>query len=277
MKYYILSLLLLSFSNSIHAQKMNILEFFEAFKSNTLSPHNEMGDLEMNIIEENGQYKMQDFDGEEYELEVDKNLTFLKFKTPYKYHGDCYPTFKIFTKANGTQILAVTEDYFSEYMYASKYKDLDLSNEEELALMEQWKYNPFPVKFWTYNNGNWKDITFEVIPNFFSYEEMIASLNDEVVLRDDVDLATHIAQEISYFFHPIYELNPNENKIRVWVDEKLLVEYSEGKEHSEAYGLNLGRISRMKEYFYSFIDRNLTKFHTYYLVWDAQKGQFVRK
>ncbi len=256
---FLLTLGLFALASTIKAQKMNILDFHKAFVDNALSPDNQLlSKYSPEWVEEGGTFFLHENLGGQInktELLVDANKTYLKYKKAEGWNfSKCYPTFKLYTRADGKQILAVTEDGYRHHGYRSKYRPTtaftkaqkaELSAIEDECIMEElsveetnartsafvkkhsaiskWNNRPKPIKFWSYEGGAWKDITDEVIAEevWLTLKEMIISTTD-LVKAEDVDymLEKYILHHDGMY--PLYRLDPNTNDITVWVDHNHL-------------------------------------------------------
>lgn len=275
MKSILLSTLLLFSATHISAQKMNIIDYFNAFLSNTQSPNNDLQELEYKLSNNNGKYTLSSElleDDAPINIEVNANKTYLAFKDSYGWNDyDCKPVFKIFTKADGTQILAVTEDGSNYYSHLSKYRPESSTRKNEA--LENWKSTPKPIKFWTYKNNTWTEVTNEVMPKFFSFKDMIASTNSDLAGLSIEDFAKRYLWK---YTHPIYTLSSDSDNIKVWIEEDRLFTFT-----NESGAENIGVLAERRrgdstKDYYSFLMKD-TKYNTYTLAWDANKGQFVRK
>ena len=273
MKTLFFSALLLLSATHIQAQKMNIIDYFNAFLENSKSPDNNFKKQGYKIIESNGEYTATSTTvrgTQTYELTVNKDKTFLSFKNHIGWKKyKVYPTFKIFTKADGTQILGVYESGADYMSYKSKYEPAP----SDRAALTAWKSIPKPMKFWTYANGTWTEVTDQVMPNFIPLADMIDTKTAKLSGMTAEEFA--IAQ-LWRHTHPLYEMNGNNNEIKVWIDGKTLDEFRHNSGGETPIVLVEREKGDLTKDYYAFLNEH-PKFHTYYLVWDAQKGQFVRK
>ena len=102
-------LMLLAFSSTAQAQKMDVIDYHKAFVDNLASPNNQLlSKYAPKWVEESGKFYL-DNTVKRRELIVNSDKTYLSYKDHEGWQGtQCYPTFKIYTKADGNQILAVT-------------------------------------------------------------------------------------------------------------------------------------------------------------------------
>ncbi len=284
---FLLTLGLFALASTINAQKMNILDFHEAFVDNALSPNNQLTSKRSPSWGEDAgktflTIKITATREKKYELIVNADKTYLKYKDGEGWNNSqCFPTFKLFTQADGKQILAVTEDSYRHHGYRSKYQPQDETQAD-------WNQRPKPIKFWSYEDGEWSDITDEVIEEevWLTLKEMIISTTD-LVKAEDVDymLEKYILHQDGMY--PLYRLDPNTNDITVWIDHNHLKKITDkGLAYGEDAGTNedgtvsydqamagqLGEeVGRLVDFIYK------TKFRTYTLSFDAKAGKFVRK
>jgi hypothetical protein len=117
-------LLLLSFcfaATTTQAQKMNVLDYHKAFLDNIKSPNNQLiSKYAPKWLQEGGQYYLQSTVAKR-ELNVNLANNYLTYKDHEGWNGQCYPTFKVYTRADGKQVLGVTEDSYTHHSYRSKY------------------------------------------------------------------------------------------------------------------------------------------------------------
>jgi hypothetical protein len=267
-------------STNLYAQKMNVLDYFKAFTSNTKSPNSQMIKMSPQFKEENGKYYFIN-EVRKNELIVNQSKSYLTYKDSEGWNGGkCYPTFKVYTKANGQQVLGVTEDAYTHNSYKSKYRPAQAPTRQiiregkEICPQHQWNQRPKPIKFWTYEGGNWTEVTDEVMSEFFTLEQLIAKTT--ATPDAGMTLSEHMKTHINYQFYPLYRIEADKDEITVWVDEARLRLFTTEVEEfaNPADNLHSRRTGRSKELF-NFIEN--TTYKSYTLVWDAKAGQFVRK
>jgi len=283
-KSYFLLLGLLFAASTTQAQKMDIIDYHKAFLDNKLSPNNQLlSKWQPQWLEEGGKLILKTMVGgtaEKQELSVNSDKTFLTFKDHEGWFGKCYPTFKLYTKADGSQVLGVTEDSYTHHGYRSKYKPEasdDLFGEPTDCPRYQWNQKPKAIKFWTYQGGTWTEVTDQVMSEFFTLEQMIVKTTPKA----QPNVAAYLAEEITFFdgMYPLYRLEPNSNDITVWVDEARLKLFTtemgavgDGAEDGSVYSREHNESSAKR---FDFIKN--TTFKSYTLTWDAKAGKFVRK
>jgi hypothetical protein len=184
----------------------------------------------------------------------------------------------------GRILLALMDEWEENGKSEEEIADLAIAYRYEHSLYHQWLQRPKPVKFWSYEGGEWSDITDEVIAEevWLTFEEMIASTT---AIADDEDMDYVLKKYILHDeMYPLYRLDPNTNDITVWVDhahlekitDKVASEEGAGEDREISYELvmagNYGESTkRLVEFIYG------TKFRTYTLVFDAKTGTFSRK
>jgi hypothetical protein len=286
-KSYFLLLGLLFAASTTQAQKMDIIDYHKAFLDNTLSPNNQLlSKWQPEWLQEGGKLILKTMVGgtaEKQELSVNTEKTYLTYKDHEGWFGKCYPTFKLYTKADGSQVLGVTEDSYTHHGYRSKYKPEPMSARErrqkgkEACPQYQWFQNPKAIKFWTYKGGTWTEVTNEVMSEFFTLEQMIVKTTPKA----QPNVAAYLTEEITFFdgMYPLYRLEPNSNDITVWVDEARLKLFTtemgaigDGAEDGSVYSREHNESSAKR---FDFIKN--TTFKSYTLTWDAKAGKFVRK
>jgi hypothetical protein len=304
-------------STNLYAQKMNVLDYFKAFISNSKSPNSDLAYFNVQLLNEN-QKNYAHYGrslNEKHELTTNNNKTYLTYKDFIGWNGGkCYPTFKVYTKANGQQVLGVTEDAYTHNSYKSKYRlpgpTLDYSDcpnydadknairrNRELTSEERaqknaeldkkvnkylrendpfhlWNQRPKPIKFWTYEGGNWTEVTDEVMSEFFTLEQLISKTT--ATPDAGLSLTEHIKQNIAHHIYPLYRIEADKDEITVWVDEaRLRLFTTEVEEFANPADNIASRKVGLTKNIFNFTET--TNFKSYTLVWDAKAGQFVRK
>jgi hypothetical protein len=278
-KSYFLLLGLLFAASTTQAQKMDIIDYFKAFMTNDKSPNNQMAEMNAKFSKVNNEYLIHYFEGDDRPAKLEVKPDFLTFKKGHHegWQGECYPTFKLYTKADGSQVLGVTEDSYTHHGYRSKYKPEasdDLFGEPTDCPRYQWNQKPKAIKFWTYQGGIWTEVTDQVMSEFFTLEQMIVKTTPKA----QPNVGAYLAEEITFFdgMYPLYRLEPNSNDITVWVDEarlKLFTTEDDPSNPNSSYLLEKTNPSTAK--LFDFIEQ--TTFKSYTLTWDAKSGKFVRK
>ncbi len=122
-KSYLLLLSLCFAATTSQAQKMNVLDYFKAFMNNEKSPNNIMAKLKATIQEKQGEMFIYYSATDKYPAKIQVKNNYSAFVNGFHegWNGQCYPTFKVYTRADGKQVLGVTEDSYTHHSYRSKY------------------------------------------------------------------------------------------------------------------------------------------------------------
>jgi hypothetical protein len=245
-------------------------------------------------------------------VNIDKN--YLTFKDFEGWKGQCYPTFKVYTRADGKQVLGVTEDSYTHHSYRSKYSysaptwsggyekvpfykeemkaiddlyqadkiDDDESDKREAAVKnkaEAYIRERDPYHLW---NARPRPI------KFWTYEGGTWTEVTDQVMSEFFSLEQMIAKttatpdeiknHIIHHIYPLYRIEQDKNEITVWVDEARLKLYTTEIEEFASAGDNLEHRkngSTANKVYWKYIEN--TTYKTYTLVWDDKAGKFVRK
>ena len=270
-------------STNLYAQKMNVLDYFKAFMKNTKSPNNVIAKMNASLVQKNNESWIYYYENDSKPAKIEYSNNYLTFKKGY-YEGwnggECYPTFKVYTKANGQQVLGVTEDSYTHNSYKSKYRPAQgdlmeiMEYGNEVCPQYQWNQRPKPIKFWTYEAGTWTEVTDQVMSEFFTLEQLISKTT--ATLEDGMNLTEHMKKYVNLHIYPLYSIEADKDEITVWVDEaRQRLFTTEIEEFANPADNMNSRKTGMTKQIFNFIET--TNFKSYTLVWDAKAGQFVRK